>query len=360
MAALKDKAVWQLNIRSLASFSDDLGLLGAKVGPRTGPTKRTQDQMDEYCIRRFLIALKHAGRLICPAMLTRPEHGQGPDFILFQEGQESLGIEVTEATSQEWQKALTEDAHYVGEDVAVDDVPYDPDGFVAEIEAALSRKLSKAARYREATSRCDLLVYDNSGHISGFPAEWKYIQRVTPPAGLRDGFNRVHLLCGNALFFDIFGNAPSRIDISADYDVDLVHWAEVQSSKLRAANFDELDIHNLAEELESLGRSDLRALTSQLQRLMLHLLKTEAQPERDGTSWRLSIDNARDEIADLLRESPSLKVKATDLLDTLYTRARRDAASETGLPLAAFPAVCPYTWEELLDETFYPAARQAK
>ena len=360
MAALKDKAVWHLKFRSLASFSDDLGLLGAVVGSRTGLQKRTQDQKDEYCIRRFLIALKHAGWLVCPAVLTRPEHGKGPDFILFQEGQESLGIEVTEATGREWQKILTEDERYVDEDVAVEDVSYNPEGFVAEVEAALSRKLPKTARYREAAARCDLLVYDNSGHIFPFPADWKDIQRVARPVGLRDGFDRVHLLSGNALVFDIFGNAPSRIDISADYDVDLVHWAEVQSSKLRAANFDELDIHNLAEELESLGRSDLRALSSQLQRVMLHLLKIEAQPERDGISWRLSIDNARDEIADLLRESPSLTVKATDLLETLYTRARRDAASETGLPLAAFPAICPYTWEKLLDETFYPSARQAK
>ena len=70
----------------------------------------------------------------------------------------------------------------------------------------------------------------------------------------------------------------------------------------------EFDWDNLAEEIESLGRSQRRELASQVRRVMRHLLKLEASPASDPRAgWHSSIYEARGEIAGVLRDSPSLR-----------------------------------------------------
>jgi hypothetical protein len=94
------------------------------------------------------------------------------------------------------------------------------------------------------------------------------------------------------------------------YDQDFVLWTEQQAAALRRAKSANLplDWENLAEEIESLGRSDRRELASQIRRILRHLLKLEVSPAagpRGG--WRTSILEARSEIEDLLQDSPSLR-----------------------------------------------------
>src|SRR5438876_90429 len=91
------------------------------------------------------------------------------------------------------------------------------------------------------------------------------------------------------------------------YDTDFVDWAYHTAELVRAGRFDEVDLENLAEEIEDLGNSERKAVRSQLRRMLMHLMKQQIQPERDGTSWRASIVDARRKILDSLEDAPSLR-----------------------------------------------------
>jgi hypothetical protein len=146
------------------------------------------------------------------------------------------------------------------------------------------------------------------------------------------------------------------------YDTDFYTWTQTQAMALRTKDVAALDVENLAEEIESLGRSDRRAIAHQLERLLLHLLKWCYQADqrtRAGKSWRSSIYQARSAIADLLEESPSLRDYPAQRLALAHRRARQQAAHQTGLPLAAFPETCPWPLARVLEEEFWPERAQA-
>jgi Domain of unknown function DUF29 len=140
----------------------------------------------------------------------------------------------------------------------------------------------------------------------------------------------------------------------ATYDSDFYLWSAGQAALIREGKFDQLDIENVAEEIESLGRSDRKSLTSQVQRLLAHLLKWQFQPTRRSKSWKLSIYSARDEIKVILDDSPSLNDALSAGLDKAYLSAKKRAALETGLSAASFPDECPYSLQQVLDEDFWP------
>lgn len=62
------------------------------------------------------------------------------------------------------------------------------------------------------------------------------------------------------------------------YERDFFAWANQQAALLRAGQFAEADIEHIAEEIESMGRSEKRELLSWLATLLMHLLKWQAQP----------------------------------------------------------------------------------
>jgi hypothetical protein len=83
--------------------------------------------------------------------------------------------------------------------------------------------------------------------------------------------------------------------------------------------------------IESMGRSEKRALKSQLTRLMCHVLKWKCQPENHSASWAITIRNARDEIADSQDEFPSLNREYIESIwQTCFDRAKQDAEDEMG------------------------------
>ena len=141
---------------------------------------------------------------------------------------------------------------------------------------------------------------------------------------------------------------------AADYDLDFHHWIGRNVELLRAGRLSEIDAEHIAEELESMGKRDVRQLRSRLQVLVMHLLKWQYQPERQSASWLTTIDHQRDEIEALLLDSPSLRPILAELLDSIYPKAVRDACHETGLPRAAFPECCPYGLNAILDAGFLP------
>jgi hypothetical protein len=138
------------------------------------------------------------------------------------------------------------------------------------------------------------------------------------------------------------------------YDSDFYAWANTQAALLRAGKLDQADIENIAEEIESMGRSEKRELVSRLSVLLLHLLKWQYQPARRGASWEVTIGNQRRALIRHLRDNPSLKPKIPEAVDDAYIDARASAYAETGLGLATFPPVCPWPFEQFMDENFWP------
>ena len=142
----------------------------------------------------------------------------------------------------------------------------------------------------------------------------------------------------------------------AAYDADFHAWAMDQGHKLREGRFDALDLANLAEEIESMGRAEKRELSSRLTVLLTHLLKWAAQPARRGRSWANTIGEQRDQAAIIIRDNPSLRPVLPEILADAYRLGRRGAIRETGLSARRFPASCPWTWGQVTNETFLPDA----
>jgi len=133
------------------------------------------------------------------------------------------------------------------------------------------------------------------------------------------------------------------------YDTDFNLWLSEQLQLLREERLGELDVANLIEELESLGKSDKRALTSHLKIALQHMLKWDYQPEKQSGSWVRSIVNSRSEILLILEDSPSLQNFISEAFTKAYTLARKDARDETGLPLSTFPEQQAYTFEQVME-----------
>jgi hypothetical protein len=138
------------------------------------------------------------------------------------------------------------------------------------------------------------------------------------------------------------------------YERDFYAWANEQASLLRAGRLAEADLENIAEEIESMGRSEKRELVSRLKVLLAHLLKWQFQPERRGNSWRLSIEEQRREVTNHLADNPSLKDRLGDAVTSAYASAILVARRETGFDRKTFASVCPWSFEQMMDDDFWP------
>ena len=139
-----------------------------------------------------------------------------------------------------------------------------------------------------------------------------------------------------------------------DYDTDFDAWLQAQVAALRARQWDALDVEHLVEEVEELRKTEQRGVRSQLRLILSHILKWVYQPEKRTDSWRSTIANGRVLVQEDLADSPTLARELDTLAAWAYPRARRDAAKETGLPLATFPETCPWVLDQVLDEDFWP------
>ena len=139
---------------------------------------------------------------------------------------------------------------------------------------------------------------------------------------------------------------------TATYETDFYLWTQQQADLLRQGEFNrvDLDLANIAEEIESMGKSDRRSIRSHLANIILHLLKWRYQSDRRSNSWSDSIDNGREEVVWILKDSPSLKPHINALINEIYASTRRKASRETGLLLTTFPDVCPFTVDQITGE----------
>jgi hypothetical protein len=141
---------------------------------------------------------------------------------------------------------------------------------------------------------------------------------------------------------------------AADYEEDFYAWTVEQSRLLRSGELSAVDTANIAEEIESMGRSDRRELKSRLVILVMHLLKWRHQPGARSRSWSATIDEQRLQIEGILAESPSLRPSVTAMLGEAHAIARARAIAETGLADEVFPAACPFSSDEVMSRAFLP------
>ena len=134
------------------------------------------------------------------------------------------------------------------------------------------------------------------------------------------------------------------------YEEDFVAWTEQTARLLRSGRLAELDVDNLTEEVEDMGKSRRQELHSRLKTLLWHLLKWKYQPAKRSTSWQLTIDEQRQKLEYVLEESPSLRPTVPKAILKAYPRAVRAA----GLTADTFPESCPISDEQILDENFLP------
>ena len=126
-------------------------------------------------------------------------------------------------------------------------------------------------------------------------------------------------------------------------------WLEKTVQLLREGQWHAVDVERLTQEIEAMGRSEKRAVKSNLIVLLIHLLKMKYQPEKRTESWRSSIVEHRRRLLLLFEDSPSLRGYFINVFDSCYSAARQDAAVETKLPVKAFPAQSPFSVEQVLD-----------
>lgn len=138
------------------------------------------------------------------------------------------------------------------------------------------------------------------------------------------------------------------------YDDDVLLWSEQQAAAIRKLRHmpglpGELDIEQIAEELERIGRSELAAVRSSLRRYVLYLLKLQSDvDEAGGGRLRHDIAGIRDEIADRYAPSMRRRIEMDDVWRAVRDRLRVDG-SMTAAAVDALPGQCPLSLDDLLD-----------
>ena len=148
---------------------------------------------------------------------------------------------------------------------------------------------------------------------------------------------------------------------STVYELDFHAWANEQAGLLRAGRLSDIDASHIAEEIEASARSERRELINRLSVLLLHLLKWSYQPDLRGRSWELTIKEQRRQLDRHLNKNPSLKPWIDEAMADAYGDAVLRAELEMNLLRDMLPWSCPYRFEQVMDEAFWPdlADRQA-
>lgn len=142
------------------------------------------------------------------------------------------------------------------------------------------------------------------------------------------------------------------------YNTDFYAWTREQAERLKTGQWEHLDIENLAEEIESLGRQERQELVNRFGVLLGHLLKWQYQPNYRSRSWQATIREQRRRILRLLEGSPSLQPFLPEALELGFEDGIDLAIQETNLPEETFPTTCPYTLDQALDAEFLPDTQE--
>ncbi len=138
------------------------------------------------------------------------------------------------------------------------------------------------------------------------------------------------------------------------YDDDFYAWTQNQAERLRARAHNEIDWDNTAEEIESVGASEKRAIGNNLARVIDHMLKWHFQPEQRKYGWYASIQEHRQRIASSIEDSPSLKHHPAIAFERSWKLGSLWAAKDMGQARNRLPTEPPYSLDEVMDEKFLP------
>ncbi len=133
------------------------------------------------------------------------------------------------------------------------------------------------------------------------------------------------------------------------YDQDFYAWTQHQVELLRSGQLGKLDIENLVEEIESLGKQQRQELRNRLGVLLGHLLKWHYQPEARSKSWFYTIQEQRQEIQRHLKENPSLKPYLSEAIEIGYQKGLNLVGQETPLDPKHLPQVCPFSEVDIFE-----------
>lgn len=149
-------------------------------------------------------------------------------------------------------------------------------------------------------------------------------------------------------------NSETAMPAPSLYETDFHAWTQEQASLLRKHQWSKLDLLNLIEEIESLGKQQRSRLRNRLSVLIGHLLIWEYQQQHRSRRRLATIRIQRLDLSELLEENPTLKPYLEEALQRGYPKGVLLAVGETDLPSRTFPVECPYSLTEILDNSFYP------
>ncbi len=142
----------------------------------------------------------------------------------------------------------------------------------------------------------------------------------------------------------------------SSYDQDVVAWSVEQARLLRAGRYDLLDIEHIADEIDDVGKSEARDLSSRMAMLLAHWLKWEYQPTHRSRSWENTIREQRKQVLRRLARTPSLRseLEKADFVEDAWSDALTIAARETGIDIVNFPPANAWPFANVLREDWTP------
>jgi Domain of unknown function DUF29 len=141
-------------------------------------------------------------------------------------------------------------------------------------------------------------------------------------------------------------------DLQSLYEIDENLWLEETIILLKEKRFQDLDLNNLIEELESLGKRDKNAVASLVEQIIRHLLLLHywtEELEMNGNHWQTEIIGFRNQLERLLTNN--LQNYLQSELEKIYRSALKYVQQKTRFKID-FPPYCPYTLDQLLDENY--------
>jgi hypothetical protein len=141
------------------------------------------------------------------------------------------------------------------------------------------------------------------------------------------------------------------------YEQDFYLWIQTTLAILRERKLEQLDIENLIEEIDSMGRSEKKELKTRLVVLIEHLLKLQywiEEKDDNARGWRNTIVEQRRQIAYTLADSPSLRAILNDVFLPCYQDAKKDTINKYQLPSNLFPEEPPFSLAQVLNADFIP------
>lgn len=135
------------------------------------------------------------------------------------------------------------------------------------------------------------------------------------------------------------------------YDQDFYAWTQCQIELLQAQQWEQVDIKNLIEELDALGKQQRQELRNRLGVLLGHLLKWHYQPEARSKSWFYTIKEQRERIHDHLSENPSLQPYLPEAITKAYKDGLNLVGKETPLDPRKLPQSCPFSNAEIFENS---------